>query len=562
MPVTSLEDFLGRAGRNIGKRDHKLPSSVVSHDSIDEMEFGNFADDSPRFRRLTIEEAPQIAPLVEDPDPIDMQTATPDEFRAYQTAMRDAAAQRAEAPPYAGWPKLTRDVFYSYHTHDSPEIVEPVDPGVELHKRIMPKMMTTDDHAKSRNVTRDDATTAAIATMAAVNALKDILGDELADQAREAQEYAEQAEQAGDAIDQLEFLRERAKDLHNQGQPIPQGLVDQIKGAVAERNAAQAAAMQMAANQSPMSAAALEAIEAAAAAGSQAAENAACIPHFGQGFGQGEPVYESPEQALSIAEMWASNPDLRAMAERFGRLDKDIRFQRSKRVVGGNDEIVDVEFGDNLSRVLPAELSLLADEDTEDDFLVRYASQELLCFSTVGEEHAGRGPIIVVCDGSGTMTGERNIWARAVSMCLLHIARLEKRDFAMIEFSGGSETEQWTFPAKAVMGAEPIVEMASHFFGGGTVPVNGVAAAAKLMQDAADFRKADLVLIGDGEASFGAEDKRLRDALMAMGVRFFGIGIGGSLKYLSEYCEHVVNVHDFELQDPSNATAELATHIT
>lgn len=562
MPVVSLEDFLGRGGRNIGKRDLKLPDSVVTHDSLDEMEFGNFADDSPRFRRLTVEEAPQIAPLVEDPDPIDMTTASPDEFMAYQQAMKAAREQREQAPPYAGWDKLTRDVFYSYHTHDSPEIVEPVDPSVELHKRIMPKMMTTDDHAKARNVTRDDPTTAAIATMAAVNALKNILGDELADQAREAQEYAEKAAQAGDAIDQLEFLRDRAKDLHQQGQPIPQGLVDAIKQAVADRNAAQQAALQAAQQQSPMSAAALEAIEAAAQAGGQAAEHAANLPSFGQGFGKGEPIYESPEQALSIAEMWANNPDLRAMAERFGRMDRDIRFQRSKRIVGGQDEIVDVEFGDNLNRVLPAELALLGDEDTEDDFLVRYASQELLCFSTVGEEHAGRGPIVVVCDGSYSMHGERNIWARAVSMCLLHIARLEKRDFAMVEFASAGETSQWTFPAKAPMMAEQVIEMASHFYGGGTSPIQGVAGALKLMKDAADFRKADMVMIGDGEAAFGPEDQRLRDQLNEMGVRLFGIGIGGSFQYLTHYCEHVVSVHDFELQDPSQATAELATHIT
>jgi hypothetical protein len=69
-------------------------------------------------------------------------------------------------------------------------------------------------------------------------------------------------------------------------------------------------------------------------------------------------------------------------------------------------------------------------------------------------------------------------------------------------------------------------------------------------------------MIGDGEAGFGPEDARLRDQLKEMGVRIFGIGIGGSFRYLSDYCEHVVSVHDFELQDPGQATAELATHIT
>ena len=48
-----------------------------------------------------------------------------------------------------------------------------------------------------------------------------------------------------------------------------------------------------------------------------------------------------------------------------------------------------------------------------------------------------------------------------------------------------------------------------------------------------------------------------------MGVRIFGIAIGtGTFRYLERYCEHVVHVADFDLTDPSAATAELATHIT
>lgn len=563
MPITSLSELLGRAGSKIGTAKLKLSTSVVSHDSIDKMEFDNYVDDSPRFRKLAVEDAPVVEPNVPEPDAIDFTTATPEEIKVWQQASRAARAALKEAPPYMNWDKLTRDTFYSYHSHDIPEIIEPVDPGVELHKRIIPKLITQDDHAASRNVTRDDPTMAAMATMAAVRVLKDILGDELKEQAQEAQQFEEHRQEAEGCMGQLDELREEAATHREQGQPVPRELVEQIRQAVKDKRAAQGAALAIAENPTPMSGAALDAIATAAQAGQNAAEAAANLPSFGQGFGQGEPTYESPEQALSIAEMWANNPELRAMAELFGRLDKDIRFQRAKRVVGGQDEIVDVKFDDNLSRVLPSELALLCDEDTEDDFLVRYCSKELLCFSTVGEENAGRGPIIIVGDGSGSMSGQRNIWLRAIAMCLLHIARLEKRDFAMIEFSGGTQFAQWVFPAKQALDANLIIEMASHFFGGGTTPVVGVTAAAKLMADAPPFRKADLVLIGDGDAGFGPEDKRLRDQLVELGVRLFGIGIGGGdFRYLSEYCEHVVDVHDFDLTDPSAATADLATHIS
>jgi uncharacterized protein with von Willebrand factor type A (vWA) domain len=86
----------------------------------------------------------------------------------------------------------------------------------------------------------------------------------------------------------------------------------------------------------------------------------------------------------------------------------DFHFRRSKRVVGGQDEIVDVKVGDELRRALMSELALLADPDFEDDFFSRLLSGELLVYSTVGEELAGRGPIGLVVDGSYSMaTGTR-----------------------------------------------------------------------------------------------------------------------------------------------------------
>lgn len=252
---------------------------------------------------------------------------------------------------------------------------------------------------------------------------------------------------------------------------------------------------------------------------------------------------------------------LRQIAELYGRMDRDMRFQRAKRVVGGADEIVDLKFGDDLRRILPTELALLADEDYEDDFYMKYLGAELRVYDTVGEEHAGRGPIIISCDESGTMRGDRNVWSKALAMCMLNIARREKRDFAYIGWSGGTSCYVIEFKAKEALRADSVVEMASHFYGGGTTPILGLAAADKIME-MAEFRKADVVKLSDGEASFGPEDTRLRDKMAEKGVRFMGIGIGGSFSYLNALTDDVISVQDFDLQDPSEATAHLATHIS
>lgn len=560
---STIARLLGRAPKDMLKRE--LPRSVVTHDSLDELTLGNLLEDSPRFREETIGSPPKVPVSVPKPEPIDVTSATPEQLTQYQKEARAYREAEEQAEDYRAWGELTGDVYRSLHTHEEPKVIEEVDADVALHQRIMQKLLSDEDHAEMRNTTRDAPIPAAVGTMAILDKVREALDGELSEQVREQEEVRELREKAAQHQQQLESHRNEAKSLHDTGKPIPPELVQQIKDAVAERQAAAVAASQIAESPTPMSLGAAEALSAAAQAGREAAEAAAGVPSFGAGMGAGEPTYTSPEQAISIAEQWATNPDLRKMAELFGRLDRDIRFKRSKRVVGGNDEIIDVKLGDDLRRTIPAEFALLADATTEDDFLSRYTTKELLEYQTVGEEHAGRGPILIVLDGSGSMGGERNIWSRAVAMCMLHIARLEKRDFALIEFSSGGQVCDWLFRAKEPMPADKVLDMASHFFGGGTTPIIGMQRALDVMKAAAPFRKADVVLVGDGESAYGPEDDNIRKQFQSMGVRIFGIGIGGSFRYIKDYTEpdgYMVDVHDFDLSDPSTATAELATHIT
>jgi uncharacterized protein with von Willebrand factor type A (vWA) domain len=559
-----IDKLFGRPSVKGQSRPPAMPRQSVEHDSVDKMQFGMYSDDSPRFKRIAIEDKPQIAPDVPDPDPIDFTTAAPEEIKAWQEASKAAKAAREQAPPYDPWENLTRDIFYAYHHSREPRVLDPeqVDPSVAHHAKIASKMTAEDEFAQSRNITRDQPTAAAIATMAASRALREALENELIDQARQSEEFEQARDKAEGAMQSLDDMRQQARDAHAQGQPVPAELVEAIKKAVQDKRSAQAQAAQAAmASPVPFDKAAHDAVVAAAQAGHEAAKASQSIPSFSQGFGEGEPRYESPEQALSIAEMWANNPVLRAVSELYGRLDRDMRFKRAKRVVGGADEIVDLKFGDDIRRILPSELANLADDDLEDDFYMRWLGGELRVYDTVGEEQAGRGPVCLVVDESSSMSGERNVWAKALSMCLLNICRREKRDFAYIGFASGTQVNTFLFKAKDELDPQAIVDMASHFFAGGTTPVIGIAAADKVMETA-EFRKADICMVTDGEASFGPEDKRLRDRMAERGVRFHGVGIGGTFKYLNELTDDVVDIHDFDLENPSEATAHLATHIT
>jgi uncharacterized protein with von Willebrand factor type A (vWA) domain len=549
------------------KRKHdevELSRSVVTHDSVDRMVFKNFRDDSPRFRN-TLESAPKIPPNVEQPKNLDFTTASPDEIAEWQAKARAAKAALDAAPPYDAWEDLMRDVFYAYHHARDPQVVtDNIDPAVAFHAKIVQKLQATEEFTLSRNLTRDDGPTAAGATLASTRVLKEGLSDELLRQAQQSEEFTKSVEDARDADNELDALRAEARAEHAQNGEVSASTAQVIRETVKQRQQARAKAEQIAnGTPVPFDKAAHDVVIRAAQAAKNAAETMGNVPSFGQGFGDGEPRYESPEQALSIAEMWTNNPVLIAVAELYGKMDKHIRFERAKRISGGQDEIVDVTLGDDLRRVVNSELALLSDPDTEDLFYAEYIAAELPVYTLVGEEHAGRGPIVLVVDESGSMSGERNIWAKAIALCLLNISRREKRDFAYVGFSSPRQVHAFEFKTKRPLDPQAIVDMASHFYGGGTDYLTGVEQAVRIMDQAGEFRKADIVLVGDGDASFSTNDKIARDHLTEKGVRLHGIGIGGSFGYLQKMCAAgVVAITDFELQDPSEATAHLATHVS
>ncbi len=401
--------------------------------------------------------------------------------------------------------------------------------------------------------------------MALVQELKSALEDELVEQARQSEEFEQARGDAESAGDLLDDLRNEARDLHGQGLPIPGTLVQDIRQAVLDKRSKQQQAGDLAVQMPvPFDKAAADAVDRAMEKANEAARNAEGLPSFGQGLGGGdEPRYDNPEQALTIADMWANNPTLKAIAELYGQFDKEIQFERARRIVGGADEIVDIRIGDELRRVVSSEMALLADSDYEDDFYVRYSNAELQVYDTVGEENAGRGAIVMCCDESYSMHGERNVMTKAIALCMLNIARREKRDFAYVAWADARHCDVHLFPAKKPLDAQAIVDCASHFFGGGTAPLTGLTAGVEVIRAAPEFRKADLVFVTDGEAAFGPEDQRMKNYLEEKGVRLWGIGVGGSFGYLQKLSpEGTVDIRDFDLTSPSEALSHLATHVT
>lgn len=217
---------------------------------------------------------------------------------------------------------------------------------------------------------------------------------------------------------------------------------------------------------------------------------------------------------------------LQDVAKIAGRMKRMALRKHAERVKHGPDEVVDLEMGNALGRLVPSEL-LLADE-AEDEFLRKFAEGQLLQYRMEGTETKGRGPIVLCLDSSGSMQEgspiAREVWGKALALGLLAIAKKEKRRFVLHVF--GSSQELRTFDLGDKPTTAQILDAVAFDFHGGTDFDRPLKAALASCQ-AQDFKRADVVFVTDGECSVNPDvAKRINEEKAKSGVKLYAITIG------------------------------------
>jgi uncharacterized protein with von Willebrand factor type A (vWA) domain len=84
-----------------------------------------------------------------------------------------------------------------------------------------------------------------------------------------------------------------------------------------------------------------------------------------------------------------------------------------------------------------------------------------------------------------------------VALALMAIARLQKRDIAIIHFSDCEQVRVDVFQ-KGLASPLEVMDTAGHFYGGGTDYTTWMVEALKLV-DRSVFNRADVIIVSDGE---------------------------------------------------------------
>lgn len=265
----------------------------------------------------------------------------------------------------------------------------------------------------------------------------------------------------------------------------------------------------------------------------QAVKDAAENLDFSAGNGWGrEPGTRKPvpfKERYELARKLATNKKFRKIVEMAGRYRRFALSAQRKKVVHGADEIIDVETGNELSRVLPIEVAHLRHPVLAKEFYRRFAEGGLNQYRLQGIETQDKGPILVAFDGSGSMSGDREVWAKAFTLGVFQIAKRQRRPFACAQFGSEDELEEWELPRGISIANEikSVESIADFFWSGGTDFDRPLRWALEKIRHGKGFKKADLIFVSDGACMVSPEVlKEVQKAKKELGFRIIGIYVG------------------------------------
>jgi uncharacterized protein with von Willebrand factor type A (vWA) domain len=267
---------------------------------------------------------------------------------------------------------------------------------------------------------------------------------------------------------------------------------------------------------------------------------------FSREFGQGGRVAAGAR--LELGRRLARNKKLGELARMVGRFKQDARALKRKTLERGVAEAYDIELGSELGRLIPAELLAMHHPILKRDFHRRVLEGAVLQYRLRDDEPKGKGPMVVCIDVSSSMQGDKEMWAKAVALTLMDIARRQRRLFRAVMFSSGDVSlkvldlnrERRYRPDLA-----RVVEMAEYFPGGGTDFEAPIDAAVELLGEK-KLKRGDIVIITDGESQVSPDWlARLRERKHELDFSIFAVLVdvgSAEMSSLAQFADRITSV--------------------
>ena len=274
------------------------------------------------------------------------------------------------------------------------------------------------------------------------------------------------------------------------------------------------------------------------------------------GLGTGDTCHVAFQNKKDAIERIRRSSKLNKLTDLVGRFKESAITEQKKKAKHGAVEIKSVTVGDKIQDTLPSDRMNLVHESTKKDFYRRMTEKQLLTYSKEAHKQKNKGPIIVCVDTSGSMSGDQETWSKALSVGILEVAQMQKRDFACIIYS--SHADDPIVIKKDEIAPQKIIDCAERFHGGGTSFEAPLNKALELIKDSR-FSAADIVFITDGDCyvsdNFSRKFNQIKQEkdFKTMGV-LVNMGRGHvSDNSLKEFCDNITLVSDIADLKDSNS---------
>lgn len=429
-------------------------------------------------------------------------------------------SERMEKEGYPGFDKVQQDAFAALYKHNPRlEKEEMMDPKYLLNHNVIQSAMQTNGYQQLRAVTIGDE----IATMVAVEEFCKTLEEIYKKKKDEFDKQQKQVNKAQDALDKaLKQKQQQGKggnkkvpgkgkgkqpgSFMGKGKPGKKGDADpdklSVKKAMEEAKKARANYKNYVKKKSQhqVSSSFKKSIE-------RTREYSKLIDQWGLNTDSFH-MKTSYEDKMELIKKIKNSHKLKKLSKIMGRLKPIALAMNREKTKKMRLNYQGIKLGHELDKAIPAELALLGERGLKMLIYKKVMERNLRQLEYGGKRTLGKGPIVLMCDESGSMSGDPELFAKAVGLALLEICYKQKRDFAYIHFDAAHKDDlRVDLFRKGQEGLDPfkMIELAEYFAGGGTNFENPLTRGQEIINDHKEFSKADMLFITDGQCGIGED---------------------------------------------------------
>jgi uncharacterized protein with von Willebrand factor type A (vWA) domain len=261
------------------------------------------------------------------------------------------------------------------------------------------------------------------------------------------------------------------------------------------------------------------------------------------GLGEGSPGSNDPRRIAELYRRVRSDPALRRIVDLAGRFRRLAQSRQRQKLVHGTDDVAGVVLDGDVGKLMPHESAKLVIPELADDVLRRIVERQSMCRQMRGSEPVAKGPVIVCCDESGSMSGEHNHASKALALAMAWVARRQRRWCSLIAYSGDSGERLLPLPPGR-WDELAVLDWLAQFIGRGSsidVPVRELPDYYARLR--APKGKTDVLFLTDAKVRLPGDVRdRFLAWKMAVTVRLVTLVIGGEpgdLAAISDECHSV-----------------------